>query len=108
MVQHLSELVEIEISECRIMNYIIAKQRQEDEGETDIIALPKLRSLTLESLPSLVSLSPESCIKDSENNNDFSSQLLSDKVQTRILTLYYDLYYAQTDHTTDILTPIRI
>ncbi|XP_045819960.1 disease resistance protein RPS2-like [Trifolium pratense] len=81
MVQHLSELVEIEISECRIMNYIIAKKRQEDEGETDKIALPKLRSLTLESLPSLVSLSPESCIKDSENNSDFSSQLLNDKVE---------------------------
>jgi len=82
MVQHLTELVEIEISECRYMNYIIAKQIQENEGEDDKIALPKMRSLTLESLPSLVSLSPESCNKDSENNNDFSSQLLNDKVQT--------------------------
>lgn len=81
MVQHLTELVEIEISECRYMNYIIAKKIQENEGENDKIALPKMRSLTLESLPSLVSLSPESCIKDSENNNDFSSQLLNDKVQ---------------------------
>ncbi|XP_004498668.1 disease resistance protein RPS2-like isoform X2 [Cicer arietinum] len=81
MVKHLSELVEIEISECGFMKYIIDKQRQEDDGESDKIALPKMRSLTLESLPSLVSLSPESCIKDNENNNDFSSQLLNDKVE---------------------------
>ncbi|KAI5410920.1 disease resistance protein RPS2 [Lathyrus oleraceus] len=80
-VKHLSELVEIEISECRFMSYIIAKQRQEDAGQTDKFTLPKMRSLTLESLPSLVSLSPESCINDTENSNDFYSQLLSDEVE---------------------------
>lgn len=84
LVKHLSELLEIEISECKFMTYIIAKQSQEDPsaGQTDKIRLPKMRSLTLESLPSLVSLSPESCVKGTENNNDFASQLLSDKVQT--------------------------
>ncbi|XP_057446714.1 disease resistance protein RPS2-like [Lotus japonicus] len=73
MVKHLSELLEIEISECKDMTYIIAKEEQEDAGQTSKIRLPKMRSLTLESLPSLVSLSPESHIIGTENTNDFSS-----------------------------------
>lgn len=82
MVKHLSELIEIEISDCKFMTYIVTKQRQEDAGQTEKIRLPKLQSLTLESLPSLVSLSPESSIKGTENNNELATQLLNDKVQT--------------------------
>ncbi|XP_020238756.1 probable disease resistance protein At4g27220 [Cajanus cajan] len=83
MVKHLSELVEIEISECNFMTNIIAKQRQEDAiaGQTDKIKLINLRFLTLECLPSLVNLSPESSIKATENGNGFSSQLFNDKVE---------------------------
>lgn len=81
MVKHLSELLEIEISECKFMTKIIAEKRLEDDGETDKIEFPKMRSLTLECLPSLVYLSPEPCIKVTENNNGFSGQLLNDTVQ---------------------------
>ena len=83
MVKHLSELVEIEISECKFMTNIIAAQRQKDAdaGQTDKIRLINLRSLTLECLPSLVTLSPESSIQATESGNGFSSQLFNDKVQ---------------------------
>ncbi|KAL2327760.1 hypothetical protein Fmac_021187 [Flemingia macrophylla] len=83
MIKHLSELVEIEISECKFMTIIIAEQRQEDAiaGQTDKINLINLCSLTLECLPSLVSLSPESSINATENGKDFSSQLFNDKVE---------------------------
>ncbi|TKY66610.1 Disease resistance protein [Spatholobus suberectus] len=83
MVKHLSELVEVEISECKFMTNIIAEQRHEDAiaGQTDKIRLVNLRSLSLECLPSLVSLSPESSIKATENGNGFSGQLFNDKVE---------------------------
>lgn len=81
MVKHLSELVEIEISECKAMTNIIAEQRQEDAGQTDKIRLINLRSLTLECLPSLVSLSPESGVEATEDGNSFSNQLFNDKVE---------------------------
>ncbi|RDY03963.1 Disease resistance protein, partial [Mucuna pruriens] len=83
MVKHLSELVEIEISECKSVTNIIAKQRQEDAiaEQTNKIRLINLRFLTLECLPSLVSLSPKSCIEATENDNGFTSQLFDDKVE---------------------------
>ncbi|XP_027334921.1 probable disease resistance protein At4g27220 [Abrus precatorius] len=54
MLKHLSELVEIEISECKFMTNIISQQTQEDDEQIDRIMLPNLRSLTLQYLPSLV------------------------------------------------------
>ncbi|BAT89389.1 hypothetical protein VIGAN_06033600 [Vigna angularis var. angularis] len=83
MVKHLSELVEIEISECKSMTNILSGQRQEDAdaGQTNMIRLINLRSLTLQCLPSLVSLSPDSSTEASENGNGFSSQLFSNKVE---------------------------
>ncbi|KAL9297882.1 hypothetical protein ACSQ67_023778 [Phaseolus vulgaris] len=83
MVKHLSELVEIEISECKSMTNILSGQRQEDAdaGQTDKIRLINLRSLTLQCLPSLVSLSPESSTEAPQNGTGFSSQLFNDKVE---------------------------
>ncbi|XP_061348711.1 disease resistance protein RPS2-like [Gastrolobium bilobum] len=81
MVKQLSELLEIEISECKLITNIITEQRQKDGGETYKIKFPKMRSLVLECLPSLVGLSPEPCIMSTENNNGFFSQLFHDKVE---------------------------
>ncbi|KAK7405164.1 hypothetical protein VNO78_06363 [Psophocarpus tetragonolobus] len=83
MVKHLSGLVEVEISECKFMMIIIAEQRQKDAdaGQTDKIRLTNLRSLTLECLPSLVSLSPESSIEATDSSNICPSQLFNDKVE---------------------------
>ncbi|CAJ1978627.1 unnamed protein product [Sphenostylis stenocarpa] len=83
MIKHLSELVEIEISECKSMTNILAGQRQQDADaeQTDKIRLINLRSLTLQCLPSLVSFSPESNTEAPENGNGFSSQLFNDKVE---------------------------
>ncbi|QCD86412.1 disease resistance protein RPS2 [Vigna unguiculata] len=83
MVKHLSELVEIEISECKSMTNILSGQRQEDAdaGQTDKIRLINLSSLTLQCLPSLVSISPDSSTEASENGNGFSSQLFNNKVE---------------------------
>ncbi|KAK7257016.1 hypothetical protein RIF29_30687 [Crotalaria pallida] len=83
IVKHLSELLEIEVSECKFITKIIAEKGQEDDdGENDKIEFPKMRSLILEHLPSLVNLSPDPSIKATENNNGFFSQLLND---TRLL-----------------------
>ena len=85
MIKHLSELLEIEICECKSMTKIVAEKIHGDDGETDKIKFLKMRSLTLERLPSLVSLSPEPCINGTANNSRFSSQLLNDKVQIDLL-----------------------
>ncbi|XP_019413428.1 PREDICTED: disease resistance protein RPS2-like [Lupinus angustifolius] len=81
IVKHLSELLEIEISECKFMTKIIAEKEQEDDGETDKIEFSKTRSLILECLPSLVNLSLDPRVKATENDNGFSSELLNDRVE---------------------------
>ncbi|RYR68246.1 hypothetical protein Ahy_A03g014726 isoform B [Arachis hypogaea] len=75
MVEQLSELLEVEICECKFMTKIVAEKIKEDDSETDKIQFLKMRSLTLECLPSLVSLSPEPSV----NNNTI--QLFTEKVE---------------------------
>lgn len=51
MVENLSQLVEVEISQCKCMSHVIV----EDDKEIDKILLPNLRSLTLDCLPMFAS-----------------------------------------------------
>ncbi|MED6136074.1 hypothetical protein PIB30_052543 [Stylosanthes scabra] len=82
MVKHLSELLEVEICECKFMTKIVAEKiKEQDDGETDKIQFLKMRSLTLDCLPSFLSLSPEPRIDGTNNNNSSSIQLFTEKVE---------------------------
>jgi disease resistance protein RPS2 len=55
LVRDLPQLLEIKVTDCALLTQIIAEQTSNTDKEIDNIMFPKLRSLTLECLPSLIS-----------------------------------------------------
>jgi len=55
LVINLPHLLQIKVSDCRMITEIIVEQTSETDKEIDNIMFPKLRSLQLEHLPSLIS-----------------------------------------------------
>ncbi|XP_045801152.1 probable disease resistance protein At4g27220 [Trifolium pratense] len=75
LVRNLPQLLEIKISDCKMITEIITVQTSEGDKEIDKIMLPKLRSLELEHLPSLISfcsmpLTVDKCLKNCGENDD--------------------------------------
>ncbi|KAK2368447.1 putative disease resistance protein [Trifolium repens] len=55
LVRDLPQLLEIKISDCKMITEIVAVQTSEADKEINKVMFPKLRSLELECLPSLIS-----------------------------------------------------
>jgi disease resistance protein RPS2 len=75
LVRNLPQLLEIKISDCKMITEIIAEQTSEADKEIDKIMFPKLRSLELQNLPSLISfcsipLTTDKCLKKCGENDD--------------------------------------
>ncbi|CAJ2659414.1 unnamed protein product [Trifolium pratense] len=64
LIRNLRHLLEIKISDCKMITEIIAEQTSEADKEIDTIMFPKLRSLELVCLPSLISFCSVSLTTD--------------------------------------------
>jgi disease resistance protein RPS2 len=75
LVRNLPQLLEIKISDCKMITEIVAEQTSKADKEIDKIMFPKLRSLELQNLPSLISfcsipLTTDKCLKKCGENDD--------------------------------------
>ncbi|RHN74728.1 putative P-loop containing nucleoside triphosphate hydrolase, leucine-rich repeat domain, L [Medicago truncatula] len=61
LVRDLPQLLEIKISDCKMITEIVAVQKSEADKEFNQIMFPKLRSLELERLPCLISFCSVPC-----------------------------------------------
>ncbi|KAJ1434234.1 P-loop containing nucleoside triphosphate hydrolase [Sesbania bispinosa] len=89
LVRDLPQLLEIQISDCKLMTEIIAPQTPEADKEIDKIVFPKLHSLTLECLPSLVSFCSlplttdtrfTKCVEKNDDSQSIPVALMDQKV----------------------------
>ncbi|GAU28414.1 hypothetical protein TSUD_54660 [Trifolium subterraneum] len=81
LVRNLPQLLEIKVSDCKMITEIIAEPTSEADKEIDKIMFPKLRSLELENLPSLISfcsmpLKADKCLKKCGENDDDDKQCM--------------------------------
>jgi len=91
LVRELPQLLEIKISDCKMITEIIAEKTSEADKEIDMIMFPKLQSLELVDLPSVISFCSVSLTADKglkkcgENYDDtpcIPVALIDDKVKT--------------------------
>jgi len=91
LIRNLPQLLEIKISDCKMLTEIIAEQTTDAKKEIDKITFPKLHSLVLEHLPSLVSFCsvPFTVDKDLKNRGEnyegtpcIPVALINEKVKT--------------------------
>jgi Leucine-rich repeat (LRR) protein/GTPase SAR1 family protein len=91
IVGDLHQLREIKIVDCQMITEIISVQTSEENKEINSILFPELRSLELESLPSLISLcsvpltahkSPKRCGENYDSTQCISVALIDHKVKT--------------------------
>ncbi|CAL0303669.1 unnamed protein product [Lupinus luteus] len=89
MAADLHQLLEIEISDCKLLTGVIVQQRDEEFEDHDQIILPKIHSIKLESLPNLTSFFSTQWTKDIESGSNLAKHkdnlsnpliLFSDKV----------------------------
>ncbi|KEH38454.1 disease resistance protein (CC-NBS-LRR class) family protein [Medicago truncatula] len=98
LVKNLPHLLEIKISDCKMITEIIVEQTSEADKEIDNIMFPKLCSLELEHLPSLISFCSvpliaeghKKCVENYDDKHCMDVALIDQKVgmpQLEILKL---------------------
>ena len=86
LAKNLSQLQEMKISHCNVLEEIISEEKFEDGKEFPMIVLPKLHSLTLDTLPNLCSFSlPLEIDKD---DGSISLPLFNQKVINTLFILH--------------------
>ena len=91
LVRDLPQLLEIKISDCKMITEIIAEQTSEDDIEVNKVMFPKLRLLELECLPGLISFC--SVPLAVENYEDTQWMALIDQKVNKFYKLYFHFYF---------------